>query len=236
MSSITEIGKLEMIQTGSIKQPCIYCKAIQDVPVFKHRMPPKFEVTEFIPKAICFHCSEIQTYGHSDYNIDKAYNDSLNKYAAPYICEKNDLELIALHKKIKTLINDKSVFCNQYPFLYIYGVAGSGKTIIAKAISDILHFRFIKAYDLFNFHKSEISSLYFNKLCIDDLGKEVDGHNRTYLTYQLIDNRYDNKASTIITTQLPPNQLSETYGHDFADRIKQYSRFLQMPSKVNWRK
>lgn len=225
-----------MIQTGSVKKPCIYCKQVQDVAIFTQKLPPNFETTEFIPKAICFDCSEIQTYGHMDYNIDHAYNTALHKFAMPYICHKNDTELKAVNIKIKKLINDKDVFCSQYPFLYIYGSAGTGKTIIAKAISDILHFRFIKAYDLFNFQKSEISHLYFNKLCLDDLGKEAEGHNRTYLTYQLIDNRYDNRAPTIITTQLPPEKLEETYGSDFSDRIKQYSKVIQMPATTkNWR-
>lgn len=236
MSSITEIAKIEMIQTGSIKKPCIFCNEMQNVPVFKQRFPPDFIEKEFIPKSICFKCSEIKTYGHEDYNIDAVYNSTLNKIANPYICNNDNFELINLHKKIKDLINKKDIFNPFQPFLYLYGVPGSGKTIIAKTISEILRFKFIKAYDLFNFQKSEISSLYFNKLCIDDLGKEVDGHNRTYITYQLIDNRYDNKASTIITTQIEPDKLAETYGSDFADRIKQYSVFLQMPSKINWRK
>jgi hypothetical protein len=225
-----------MIQTGSIKKPCIFCKQIQNVPVFKQRFPPDFKESEFIPQAICEPCSDVQTYGNDKYDFASAYKRSLNEIAEPYICNKNDSELIDLHTGIIKMINDKSVFYSGKPFLYIYGIAGSGKTIIAKAIAQVLHFRFIKAYDIFHSYKSEISRLYNGKLCIDDLGKEGEGHNRKYLTYELIDNRYDNKAYTIITTQLTPDSLIAEYGHDFASRIKQYSKFVQMPNNTNWRK
>ena len=234
--SLTDLSNIKFEHVGNINQPCSYCKKTISNPKFIKRFHVDEEESEFIPKPICFDCSERLTYPETIQDFETEYRRALNEIAYPYIIPRDDLELTTVHNDIINLVKNKKVFNHYKPFLYIHGVPGSGKTVIAKALCRVLKYRFIKAYDIYHSHRNNIGFLYSGSMCIDDMGKEIEGQNRKHLTYEIMDNRYDNKAFTVITTQLDPSLLTDTYGQDFADRIKQYSHRIAMPSKTNWRK
>lgn len=119
------------------------------------------------------------------------------------------------------------------------GMCGNGKTTILRAISamidhlcemgwcnetmPILSARKIAELSSDNVRFSNICNLPL--LGIDDLGTEasevvVYGNIKKPLT-ELLEYRYDRQLYTIITTNLPPSEISKVYGERVADRFRE---------------
>lgn len=124
------------------------------------------------------------------------------------------------------------------PFFIMIGSSGTGKTVLASAISSALMqkgasvvsvgaFEFVKRAK--DFHTQFAISDYRNLftpmldcdvLCIDDLGTEVMLKNITveYL-YSVINERWLHKKYTVVTTNLKPQTLIERYGEFVFSRL-----------------
>jgi hypothetical protein len=238
-----QLSMIKFEHIGNVDMPCIFCKKIISNPKFKKQFPPDYKETEFIPKPICVSCSDIHSKIDPYVSFETKYNDALNRIAGGYSCSKDNIALIKFHKKLKTNITNENVFNYTTPFLFITGASGAGKTLVAKALAETLGFRFIKAYDIVNLPKHELYHLHGRKLCIDDMGKELDKTNGKQVLYEIIDNRYDNRVPTIITTQFDVDALVKNYDSQMTDRLIQVSFFMPIPdnydhrtNKTNWRK
>ncbi|MDO5291237.1 MAG: ATP-binding protein [bacterium] len=133
-------------------------------------------------------------------------------------------------------------FSTDYQNLLIYGNAGVGKTFLANSIANELINRavtviYLTSYQLFDIlekNKFQRSNEQYSKqeqqlnedfiyesdlLIIDDLGTEF---NNTFVTSQLyncINERHLKKKSTIISTNLSPEELLATYSERISSRL-----------------
>ncbi|MDO5518979.1 MAG: ATP-binding protein [bacterium] len=133
-------------------------------------------------------------------------------------------------------------FSTNYQNLLIYGNAGVGKTFLANSIANELINRavtviYLTSYQLFDIlekNKFQRSNEQYSKqeqqlnedfiyesdlLIIDDLGTEF---NNTFVTSQLyncINERHLKKKSTIISTNLSPEELLATYSERISSRL-----------------
>ena len=135
------------------------------------------------------------------------------------------------------------------PWLMFMGLVGNGKTSLAKAIGNLIHFlsereygpthckkvRFIKAKTVCQLcgerdgnkeARDDYGSLFTEELLIiDDLGEEpnevmVFGNVYTPVK-DLLSERYDSRMFTIITTNLDADRLCDRYGPRIYDRMKE---------------
>lgn len=130
--------------------------------------------------------------------------------------------------------------------LLIRGGIGTGKTKIVHALVKVIleaekiHAKFIHATDLqelyVNKNAAEIESLKVRKYTVvDDLGVEnveVKNWGNTSEPFNnLFDYRYRHGMQSIITTNLVPSQIKETYGDRIADRIRETMNDLVLDYK-----
>lgn len=132
--------------------------------------------------------------------------------------------------------NDDRFSGNLRKGLLIRGGVGTGKTKIVESLIKVIfkaeniHAKFIHATDLqelyVNKNSDEIDVLKLRKYTvIDDLGVEnveVKNWGNTSEPFNnLFDYRYRHGMQSIITTNLAPSQIKETYGDRIADRFRE---------------
>lgn len=132
---------------------------------------------------------------------------------------------------------------NDKPFFIISGTAGTGKTVLASAIATklmqrgasvvtVTAFSFVRR--ALDYHTQFTISDYVDRftpmldcdlLVIDDLGTESTLKNVTkeYL-YTVINERWQQRKLTIITTNLTPSELNARYGENVFSRMCDKSR------------
>jgi DNA replication protein DnaC len=114
---------------------------------------------------------------------------------------------------------------------FIWGDRGTGKTIAASSLACWLIAReiipvhtvgFLSAVDIcsrfagYELDRIIHSAMACGVLIIDDMGAEKRFHDRIE---SIIASRYDRLGITIITSNLPPNKLSDIYDLRIVDRI-----------------
>ncbi len=138
----------------------------------------------------------------------------------------------------------------EYQNLLIYGNSGVGKTFLANSIAnELLHkgvtVLYLTSYQLFDLlgknrfgknseHYKQSTSMEedFIYQCdvfiIDDLGTELNNSFITSELYNCINERHLLKKSTIISTNLTPDELSATYSERICSRIMGDYAFLNI--------
>ncbi len=141
-----------------------------------------------------------------------------------------------------------------------YGTAGMGKTYLAQSIRKFAYYHnysqssnnkinrfkkniFIKASDLFlefkeSFNNREISERsiidkYSNAdlLIIDDLGNNRITDYALENLHMIIDNRYEWERTTVITTNIFPDEMEEVFGSRIMSRLKSLCDFVEFSGK-----
>ena len=134
--------------------------------------------------------------------------------------------------------------------LYLFGNAGSGKTMLAcLALNElILQFqekvKFMKiTRDFFNHLRSSYNqeSEWYGRgdnlfkalaevpaLVIDDFGVQADSSWEQRTLYDLIDARYEAELPTIITSNVPPQEIESSFKNRIYSRLKEMTVFQNM--------
>ena len=246
---IREIGKAKAYgdtkKAKELEKELSNAKAELEKVMKKIEISPK----DLVPQFICKLCNDTgkvdgnpcMCYKKRFYRL-LAENYAEKKFAT---FEEFDKKLVATAKQKKQLEGIKDIFLklaevcpnnNNHIFL-LCGTTGVGKTFLAEClVSKMLELgkiaAFVSAFDMNNnflkYHTTfnDEKMYYYNLLSepdllvIDDLGTEPILKNVTlnYLT-TLLDDRCFNKKTTIITTNLAPNQLIERYGDRVCSRI-----------------
>lgn len=162
------------------------------------------------------------------------YQHEVRKRRIPFQEDKETLEKI--EKAAKWLTGDYKVG------LLLYGIVGSGKSTLGKAICNligILHNSSISSERKGVFRVSALDlaknvandPMYFNKLknqellFIDDIGTEPASvkswGNEFSLVVELLYARYDRQLFTIATSNLKDSDFGERYGIRIADRMEE---------------
>lgn len=132
--------------------------------------------------------------------------------------------------------------------LYLYGIAGSGKTHIAAAIANKLMMefrpRFVTVPELLirikkNFNTNADDEFLDNLsrtrlLVLDDIGSEKPTEWVQETLFVLIDRRYTHYLPTIFTSNCSLDQLAERLGYRIASRIAEMSKVVEL-KKVDYR-
>lgn len=141
----------------------------------------------------------------------------------------------------KFIVNYES-FQDKNMGLYIFSkIKGSGKTMLSCCILNEISRRyigsvkFINALDLlemtkkgFDHTSQEVDALYMAKvLVIDDIGVQLNKEWVDTVFYRLINSRYQNKKTTIYTSNLPINKLK--MDERIIDRIDATSFEIHLP-------
>ena len=137
-------------------------------------------------------------------------------------------------------------FDNSFHNLFFYGTSGSGKTFLSSCIAGSLintdhTVIYISAVRLFNvcsdytFGEKKNTDDYAYKslftadlLIIDDLGTEVSNTFTTSTFFYLINDRLLNSKSTIISTNLTLNEVSEIYSQRVYSRLVEKYNFFHL--------
>ena len=179
------------------------------------------------------------------FSVNMLYsNSNINKYLASVdfsqvsdkYYEGKDLE--AFRDTYQKAINFVDTFNTDFKNLVIYGTVGSGKShisaCVAKALIEkeysVLYFSSSALMDLFSKYtfdyknRQDLYSAYSDLfecdlLIIDDLGTEQINSFSVSNLFTCLNERYLNKKSTIISTNLSPKDLSETYTERIYSRL-----------------
>jgi len=158
---------------------------------------------------------------YSDKQIDPSSN--MSSYALASMAYQRSLEFV-------------SEFENIHPNVLFYGNTGVGKTFLSNCIAESLLQKghsvlYFTAYQLFETLSSGVFSrdsaaISNNKsifdcdlLIIDDLGTELTNTFTNSQLFLCVNERLLRKKSTIISTNLSPNQLIDTYSERTFSRI-----------------
>ncbi|MBR3634954.1 MAG: ATP-binding protein [Lachnospiraceae bacterium] len=174
---------------------------------------------------------------YSNSNIDKYLNSVDFSQISDKYYKGN--ELTAFKDTYDNALNFVNNFSNDFKNLVIYGTVGSGKSLISACIAKeliekeyfVLYFSASSLMDLFSrysFDHTKREDLYSDYadifesdlLIIDDLGTEQVNSFTITTLFTCLNERFLNKKSTIISTNLSPKAIAETY----TDRI--YSRLV----------
>ncbi|WP_154826372.1 ATP-binding protein [Clostridium butyricum] len=172
--------------------------------------------------------------------IDCVYRESYMEKMA-YKDNFNNWDFSKVNKKIYDFGRK---FCDKFDEisknglgLFIYGRPGNGKTYLTSCIAnELIEKKQIKIkYCGINFILNQIKSSYDYKapeevktigkfkdsklLILDDLGTEQVTEWSRNKIYEIIDYRYRNKLSTIITTNLNMDEITNKYTQRLADRM-----------------
>ncbi len=127
--------------------------------------------------------------------------------------------------------------------IYLYGLAGSGKTHIAAAVANALLLkarpRFVTSPELLlqikktygNAHGDDeyIDRLSYAKLLIiDDIGSEKPTEWVQETLFVIIDRRYTHYLPTIITSNFSLDQLKDRLGYRIASRIAEMTEVVEL--------
>lgn len=173
---------------------------------------------------------------YSNSNIDKYLSSVDFSQVSDRYYEGKDLE--AFKDTYQKAINFVDTFNTDFKNLVIYGTVGSGKSLmsacIAKALIEkeysVLYFSASALMDLFSKYtfdyktRQELYAAYSDifecdLLIIDDLGTEQINNFSISNLFTCLNERYLNKKSTIISTNLSPKDLSDTYTERIYSRL-----------------
>lgn len=137
-----------------------------------------------------------------------------------------------------------------YQNLLIYGNAGVGKTFLVNSIANellkkgvtVLYLTSYQLFELLGRNKFDKKSEHFNQestldeeviyecdvFIIDDLGTELNNSFVTSELYNCINERHLLRKSTIISTNLSPDELSASYSERICSRIMGNYTFLSL--------
>lgn len=140
-----------------------------------------------------------------------------------------------IYGKCKKFVNE---FDNDFTNIILFGQAGLGKTFlcncIAKALLDSSHtviyltsFQLFKLFEDYKFNnvddkvpEEQIESIFdCDLLIIDDLGTEFNNRFTGVELFNCLNTRLLNKKSTLISTNLSPNDWSKQYSDRIVSRI-----------------
>lgn len=148
----------------------------------------------------------------------------------------NPQDIKVFHKYVKKEI--------EKPWVYIYGPLGTGKTYLAILIAQ---FALVQERELFYASVSKFldilrpGPLYDEKgylvkekclncdlLILDDIGKERWTDWSKEIIFRILNERYQNKKQTIITSNFDLNELGQLIGEDaIVDRIRHLSTLME---------
>ena len=147
-------------------------------------------------------------------------------------------ELVAFKDTYDHALNFVKNFGNDFKNLVIYGTVGSGKSLISACIAKeliekeyyVLYFSASSLMELFasySFDHNKREDLYSSYsdifdsdlLIIDDLGTEQVNNFTITALFTCLNERYLNKRSTIISTNLSPKAIAETYTERIYSRL-----------------
>lgn len=137
-----------------------------------------------------------------------------------------------------------TTFDTEFRNLFFYGDTGVGKTFLSNCIAkelidschSVLYFSSFQLFDMLakhTFHKSEEEASYeyifdCDLLIIDDLGTELTNSFVSSQLFLCINERLIRKNSTIISTNLPLNNLIETYSERTFSRISSNFKMIKL--------
>lgn len=168
-------------------------------------------------------------------------------------------ELIAFQDTFSKATNFVKNFDSEFKNLLIYGTVGSGKSLISACIAkelinsgnSVLYFSASSLMDLFSRYsfdystKQDLYSAYADLfecdlLIIDDLGTELINNFTITALFTCLNERFLNKKSTIISTNLSPKAIDETYTERIYSRLvgnytfcKLYGPDIRFKTKFN---
>lgn len=193
--------------------------------------------TGYIDGAKC-HCLKKLSVSllYSNSNIDKYLSSVDFSQISDKYYEGSDLETFKdTYQKVTNFVEN---FNSDFKNLVIYGTVGSGKSLLsacaAKALIEkeysVLYFSASALMDLFSKYtfdyksRQELYSAYSDifecdLLIIDDLGTETVNNFSISTLFTCLNERYLNKKSTIISTNLSPKAISETYTERIYSRL-----------------
>ncbi|MCR4750272.1 MAG: ATP-binding protein [Lachnospiraceae bacterium] len=147
-------------------------------------------------------------------------------------------ELTSFKDTYNNAVNFVKNFDNDFKNLVIYGTVGSGKSLISACIArsliekehTVLYFSASALMDLFSrysFDYKKREDLYSSHsdifesdlLIIDDLGTEQVNSFTISTLFTCLNERFLNKRSTIISTNLSPKAIAETYTERIYSRL-----------------
>lgn len=157
----------------------------------------------------------------------------------------NDMTGLTPYENILKVVTTCKQYIDGFPDFYqnllIYGNAGVGKTFLANSIANelqkksitVIYLTSFQLFDLLEKNKFQKSNEHYNKanvmnedfiydcdvLIIDDLGTELNNSFITSELYNCINERHLKKKSTIISTNLTPEELLATYSERICSRL-----------------
>lgn len=165
---------------------------------------------------------------------------SFSYYSEDYVDELTGLTpLENIHRVVSTVRSFIRRFDSSYENLLLYGNTGVGKTFLSNCLAgELLNTAhtviYLTAFQLFDileqnkFGRSDEPERLRNQfeyildcdlLIIDDLGTELANAFTTSQLYLCINERWLNRKSTVISTNLSLEQLDSTYGERIFSRI-----------------
>lgn len=147
-------------------------------------------------------------------------------------------ELVAFKDTYANALNFVNNFDNDFKNLVIYGTVGSGKSLISACIAreliekeyTVLYFSATALMELFSrysFDHEKKNELYSDHaqifecdlLIIDDLGTEQVNSFTITTLFNCLNERFLNRRSTIISTNLSPKAIAQTYTERIYSRL-----------------
>jgi len=209
---------------------------------------------DFTPKYNCTKCNDLgEVNGKTCSCVKKVMADLINKQIGVMVDDthtfKNSAKENLLTEKNNKIYEKASLWCEKYPTskyknLVLCGKTGVGKTYLTECIINALSKKFVptlfvtafglnntslKYHTTFDNTKSSILEplLSCDVLVIDDLGTEPILKNVTaeYL-YLIINERAIHNLTTIVTTNLTPNDINNRYGERIFSRLFNKSNSL----------
>lgn len=132
---------------------------------------------------------------------------------------------------------------NPDDWFVFYGSPGTGKSHLATALARLkdkkeksvcmVKFRFICSEIRSDFSKErEVIEYYsgFDLLVIEEVGRGYNSGFESAALFEIIDNRYEGRKQTIITTNMDKNELAEFMGEATVDRFREIAIFV----KFDW--
>ena len=207
----------------------------------------KLTEEDFKPKYNCEKCCDTgETNGKTCSCVKKVMADLINKQIGVLVDEthtfKNSKKENLLTEKNNKIYEKANLWCEKYPTskyknLVLCGKTGVGKTYLTECIINALSKKFVptlfvtsfglnntslKYHTTFDNTKSSVLEplLSCDVLVIDDLGTEPILKNVTaeYL-YLIINERAIHNLTTIVTTNLSPNDINNRYGERIFSRL-----------------
>lgn len=198
---------------------------------------PDCKDTGYIDNERCHCLKQLSTKMlYSNSNIEKYLQSVSFSQVSDKYYEGN--ELIAFRNTYNHAIDFVKNFDSDFKNLVIYGTVGSGKSLISACIArelietghSVLYFSASTLMDLLSKYsfdyksKSDLSPIHddlfdCDLLIIDDLGTETVNNFTISSLFTCLNERFLNRKSTIISTNLSPQALDEMYSQRIYSRL-----------------